>query len=263
MELRDILEQQSLQDRMVDKALSLLGENINLFGKPGTGKTTRAKMLHAAQMTGGVYCTTCTEGQSAAEWRGFFIPKPNANGSTGMDFMYGMAVKAMGTIVDESGVTVFDKPASRFLINEGDKAADEVMSLMHVIADDRATAELHLPNGHTVFAQPDMQVVMTMNSHPSVLTEAVRDRFVHLRVDLPSEEAIEALPGDLQEVALKTAMLDGDSYIPYRDWSRFARLRDKHNVAPLDAAIITWDGLRGPGVGEEIINSYNLLAAVL
>lgn len=252
-EMRKALDQQALQDRLAEKAAAVEGANILYYGKPGTGKTTSARKHHATLFTR-IRMTTVTLDTPAAEWRGFFIPE-----STGMGWQDGIAILAMGKVFDKDGNVKVDEPKQRFIINEIHKIGADLGALCHAICDDRELAEVHLPNGDIAFAQPGFQVIATSNEPPTMLDEPIQDRFtIRVRMDLPSEEAIEALPQDLQEFALKVAMLDGEQYISYREVKQFAKLRTQ--FSPLEGAQMVWDH-RGPGTGQDLLDAYNIAGA--
>lgn len=258
LSMREIIEAQGLQDRLVEKYTAIPGINLLMFGKPGTGKTTSALRKHASQFAA-IYMTTVTEWTPASEWRGFFIPKPDpATGSPGMGWHDGLAARAMGHITDIDGSVKLDQDLNRFVINEIDKAGPDLEALLYPLCDEREIAEIHLPNGDVLRSQEGLQIIGTGNEPPDALLPPVQDRFTfRIRVDWPSQEAIEALPIDLQDFCLKVAALDGDQYISYREVKAFGTARDKMGFDPLTAAHAVW-GWKGEGVAEQIVNSYSL-----
>src|SRR5687768_4404678 len=132
----------------MDDALAAMGENVLLWGPPGTGKTHSAKHLHAGLFTGGIWSTTVTVDTPAAEWRGFFIPQPDPKtGAVGMGWQDGLAAKAMGKVHQADGSVKIANPKSRFVINEIHKLGPDLAAITHAVCDDRAEAEIHLPNG--------------------------------------------------------------------------------------------------------------------
>ena len=252
--MRQLLDQQALQDRLANKAASVKGANILYYGKPGTGKTYTARNAHVDDFNQ-VYMTTITLDTPAAEGRGFFIPE-----GTGMGWLDGMMVKAMGKVIASDGTTKIDEPDNRLILNEIHKLGADLAALVHAVTDDREIAEIALPNGDVAFAQPGFQCIATSNDPPAALDEPIQDRFsIRVRMDLPSEAAIEALPADLQEFTLKVAGLDGDRYISYREVKMFGHLRTK--FSPLEAAQMVWDGTKGAGSGQDILDAYNIAGA--
>lgn len=257
-EMRQLLDQQALQDRLAGKAASVEGANVLYYGRPGTGKTFTARNAHADKFNG-LYMTTITLDTPAAEGRGFFIPVSGKTG-TEMGWQDGMMVRAMGKVIDKDGNTKIDEPTNRLVLNEIHKLGADLAALVHAVTDDRDIAEIALPNGDVAFAQPDFQCIATSNDPPSALDEPIQDRFsIRVRMDLPSEAAIEALPTDLQEFSLKVAGLDGDRYISYREVKMFGHLRTK--FSPLEAAQMVWDGTKGPGAGQDILDGYSIAGA--
>lgn len=256
-ELRTALTQQALQDRLAFAALKEKGENVLLWGKPGTGKTTLAKKTHVAEFEK-VYMTTVTLDTPAAEWRGFFIPKPDpATGSPGMGWQDGLAVRAMGKCYGPDGGLKIDEPNNRFIVNEIHKVGPDLAALCHAVADDRNVAEVHLPNGDIAFSHEGLQIAATSNDPPEALDDPIQDRFtIRVQMDLPTAEAVESLPEDLQEFCMKMALLDYPRYLSFREVKAFARLRDSLGSA-LMAAQLVWE-YKGRGHGREIVEQYAL-----
>lgn len=246
------------QDNLCDEAFQLEGENILVYGKPGVGKTHDIKHLHISKFNG-LYMVTCTPEQSAAEWRGSWILAPDKKtGAPGMEWNHGFAAKAMGKVYAEDAQgnrnLVLDRPKMRAGINEIDHAGPDVEAWLYAFCDDRREAEIHLPNGDTLFADEGMQVIASSNEPPEALLPAIKDRFtIRIRRDLPSQAQIDALPTDLRDFCLKVSMLEGDRYLSYREISKFAKLRDVNVMNPFVAAKLVWQER-----GETIINSYNL-----
>lgn len=256
-EMRRILDMQALEERLLNKALKIKGKNILLYGPPGTGKTTNARRLHAADFDY-ISMISLTIDTPAAEGRGFFMPVADGKGGTGMGWQDGVGVKAMGKVIKEDGTVKLDKPNQRFIINEIHKAGPDFSAFLHALADDRNIAEIHLPNGDVVFSQPDLQIIATSNEPPEALDEPITDRFtIRIKVDLPTEEAIEALDEDVRDWCLKSAPLyytQRSKYISYREIKTFCELRGEKDINSLEAAQLIW-----PGRAEDIIASAKIL----
>ena len=183
---------------------------VLLRGKPGTGKTYHAV---TAGLTPGqkVYSVTMTEETPAAEIRGHYVPKGN-------EFIWvdGPAIRAW-------------REGARLVINEIDRASEDVLSLLYAILDDPEFAALTLPTNETVRPAEGFSVVATMNGIPQDLPDALQDRLpVDIEITDVNPNAINRLPADLREPARNTALAKSDARgISIRMWLEFASLREK------------------------------------
>lgn len=177
------------------------------YGPPGTGKSYIA--INDTEFKRPIYSVTITPEMPAAELRGHYVPQGN-------EFVWkdGPAILAW-------------KQGGRLVINEIDHASGDVLSFLHVILDDKASAVLTLPTGETIRPADGFQCVATMNGVPDDLPEALRSRFpVAIEVTEPNPHAIAALPDDLQNAAKGSCVHpDHKLRINLRSWFEFAHLR--------------------------------------
>lgn len=194
---------------MIDKVLTIVPSAL-LWGPPGTGKTYAAITAGDPEE---VYTVTLTEETPAAELRGHYVP-------TGKEFkwMDGPAIAAW-------------RIGARLVINEIDRGSGDALSFLYAICDDRHFARLTLPTGETVRPAEGFQVIATTNSPPTILPEALHDRFpVTLHVADVAPGAIEALSADLRSLA----QVEQDGRVSTRRWRAFDTLRE--HVGEDDAA---------------------------
>lgn len=240
-ELANALKEQRETWRLIDRALDQIsGGNLLLYGPPGTGKTS-AGLKRGTSKVAALIALTLTFDTPAAELRGFFVPQGGK-----FEWMDGPAITAMQT------------PASRLVVNELHKVGPDAEALMHAICDDRDISLIRLPNGKDVSAEADFTVIGTANEPPDALAEPVRDRFpFRVLVRIPSPEAIESLPKDIRDAALKTSIIDDPSRrISFRQWKAFAQARDEFHMPFKDAARLVWEKRAG-----DIISAYAITGA--
>jgi hypothetical protein len=193
-------------------AVIATSRRVLLYGLPGTGKTYAAARRNVKEGQR-VYQVTMTPETPAAEIRGHYLPK-------GDEMVW----------ADGPGIRAW-REGARLVINEMDRASDDIMSLMYAILDDPEFAELTLPTGEVVRPAEGFHVVATMNGQPYELPLALQDRFpVTIEVINVNPEAIEALPEDLRVPARESALVaNEDRRLSIRMWMEFASLRPKLN----------------------------------
>lgn len=239
-EMKRALTEQRTTWRRIDRALECMkGDNLLLYGYPGTGKTSAA-LKRSLDGVSSLVAVTLTYDTPAAELRGHYVPE-----GTKFKWQHGPAMTAM------------QAPSSRFVVNELHKVGPDAEALFHAICDDRDISLIRLPNGMDVKAQPDFTVVGTANEPPAALAEPIRDRFTYrILVNIPSPEAIESLPEDLRDVCLKTSIIEDDKRrITYREWKKFAKARDEYKFPFREAAALVWEKR-----ADEIVSAYSINA---
>lgn len=151
----------------IDLAMAA-SNRILLWGPPGTGKS------YAGASTKGdlfrLYLTLDTPG---SEIRGHYLPS-EAGGFTWHD---GPATRAWRT-------------GGRLVIDEIDAASGDTMTLLLGYLDDMASARMTLPSNETVLPHAGFSCVATTNQLPTVIPEALLDRFeVIIQVTAPNPAA--------------------------------------------------------------------------
>lgn len=193
----------------VAEAILGISRRVLLRGKPGTGKTYAASKL-GLRPGQRVYQITMAPETPMAELRGHFI-------QVGGEFVWhdGVAVLAW-------------REGARLVINEIDRAGEDVESLLYAIMDDPEFAELSLPSGETVRPADGFQLVATMNGVPDDLPDALQDRLpVDIEITDIAEGAVQRLPEDLREPCRNTALAKSEERnISIRMWMEFASLRE-------------------------------------
>lgn len=194
----------------VAESVLKVSRRVLLRGKPGTGKTFTA-VNTGLREDQKVYQLTMTPETPMAEIRGHYITK-------GGDFVWhdGPAMRAW-------------REGARLVINEIDRAGEDVLSFLYAVLDDPDFAETTLPTGEVVKPKEGFQVVATMNGEPDDLPDALQDRLpVDIEIKELHPDALARLPEDLRDPAKNSSLSDNpERSISIRMWMEFSMLREK------------------------------------
>lgn len=203
---RGVYAMQQLIDWIGIERILDVARRVLLYGPTSTGKTYLVER-YAKSKNG--YAVTLHEASSADELRGSYIP----NGDS-FDWTDGICVRAW-----REGVPL--------VLNEINRASDEVKSFLYVICDNAESARLTLPTGETISPRDGFKVFATMNGEPDELTEALRARFPStINVVEPNPNAIQSLPEDIRRIAKVSCMMNTERRIVLRQWIEYAMLRE-------------------------------------
>lgn len=161
---------------------------VLLWGPPGTGKSYAGLTTCAA--INRCYLTLDTP---AAEIRGHFVPS-----ETG------------GFKWHDGPATVSWRKGERLAIEEIDAASGDTLTLLLGYLDDPESAVITLPNNEHIRPQAGFSCIATTNQLPSVIPDALLDRFdAVIHVPLPNPKAFASAwhSNDLREAAKKTIYL--------------------------------------------------------
>lgn len=170
-----------------------------LWGPPGTGKTYTGCRVGLGNRE--CFNVTLTPETPAAEFRGFWMPQ-------GQEFawMDGVFVKAM-------------REGARLVINEISHASHDVLAILFPVLESKETAALTLPTSETVRPADGFQVIVTDNSPPEQLPEAIRGRFkATMHVTEAHPEAFDRLEPHYREAARRTAGMSDGRGASIREW---------------------------------------------
>jgi len=213
----------------IAEAVISVSRRVLLRGKPGTGKTYTAVHSGLGEDQK-VYQITMTPETPMAEIRGHFIQK-------GGDFIWhdGPAIAAW-------------REGARLVINEIDRASEDVHSFLFAIMDDPEFAETTLPTGEIIQPSKGFQIIATMNGEPDDLPDALQDRLpVDIHITDLHPDALARLPEDLQEAARNSALAPSEERsISIRLWMEYASLRE--HVDPIVAAYAIFGDRAGPAL---------------
>lgn len=134
-----------------DKARRVL-----LWGPPGTGKSYIGTDVPRQKL----YRLYLTMDTPAAEVRGHYLPNDNG----GFSWHDGPGVAAW-------------RCGGRLVIDEIDAASGDTLTLLMGLLDDPESAKLTLPTNETIYPAQGFSVVATTNQAPTVMPEALLDRF--------------------------------------------------------------------------------------
>lgn len=211
----------------IEAALSTPGTYLGLYGPPGTGKTYAAQHFGLPHTDDGrinrelaMLCNiTFNEGTPAAEISGHFVPMGDH-----FDWHDGHGSRAFRSSWDEKLTHV------RLVLNEIDRASDEVLSMVYAIADSPETALLELPNLANDQLTPNplkLTICATTNlSNPmGDLPEGLADRFSWLPVDTVHPNALLRLDPALRAAAAASITAEEGRRMSIRSWLVFDRMR--------------------------------------
>jgi len=142
-----------------------------LWGPPGTGKSYAG--INSALSISRCYLTLDTP---AAEVRGHYVPSDSG-----------------GFRWHDGPATVAWRRGGRLQVEEIDQASGDTLTLLLGYLDDPESAQLTLPNNELIKPAAGFSCVATTNQLPSVLSDALLDRFdAVINVTLPNPKAFEA-----------------------------------------------------------------------
>lgn len=215
------------------KLLKSPPRKILCFGKPGMGKSSWAASLHPQAIR-----QELSEGQFPDVLKGKFLL---VNGST--VFTDGCATSAARNAVP-------------VIFEEFDKMDASLIAPLQQICDDEAICRWTLDNGETITPKAGFQIIATQNAHPSVLPEALLDRFdIVLRCDTPHPGILRRLSPDKAQNLMNRCKNEPQSepYIPKQSPRAFLRWQKLENEGvPSDFAA---ELVFGEGQSEAVQNA--------
>lgn len=168
--LREMRERMEREWRDIQLACRQ-ARRVLLWGPPGTGKSYTGTDVPKDKL----YRLYLTMDTPAAEVRGHYLP----NDKGGFSWHDGPGVAAW-------------RNAGRLVIDEIDAASGDTLTLLLALLDDPESAKLTLPTNETIYPSDGFSVVATTNQVPTVMPEALLDRFdVVINVHKPAPWAFQ------------------------------------------------------------------------
>jgi MoxR-like ATPase len=171
--LDELVRQSAIPDRI---------HRVLLYGPPGTGKSSWAgtAFAHVERVT--------LHSQMPPEDLIGSMALSASKGGTNTVWQDGPAVRAM-------------RRGCALVLDEVDQHSPELRCALHALLDDKAIAGITLPNGERVEPAEGFAVIATTNAEPSILPEALLDRFdLVLLADKPASPILDRLPRGLASV---------------------------------------------------------------
>lgn len=198
---------------------------VLLWGPPGTGKSYTGTDVPKDKL----YRLYLTMDTPAAEVRGHYLP----NDAGGFKWHDGPGIAAW-------------RNGGRLVIDEIDAASGDTLTLLMALLDDPESAKLTLPTNETIYPAEGFSVVATTNQQPTVMPEALLDRFdVVIHVDKPAPWAFKTgwHSREIAAAAEKTIYLNPDQVkgkgqrpIGLRAFKAIDRLHGQSGLPVPDAA---------------------------
>lgn len=221
--------------RDFDEVLASGLSRVCLYGNPGTGKTYAALTEHLNER--GSTRLVCVDDMTSAQIEGMWRPSRD-----GWAFQEGAAVTAW-------------RNGSRLVIDEIDKASGDVLGTLLAFCDSEQSARWQNPDtGEIVTPREGFSIVITTNSHPNALAEALRDRFpVAIEITEPHPNAIALLPNYLREPARMLAGRTDEARVSIRAFMALDHLSNSVGIERAAALVM-------PQHAEAIVTAHKINA---